>query len=102
MLLADNRREMTQGLRLIGEERPVISMENAGVGRLAHRAQWVLPGLGLATVGADANTHTHTGSHSLYNLYMRWGPRLGLASPTNIEFSLQNIDNLAPYIGGGE
>ena len=47
------------------------------------------------------HTHTHTGGHSLYNLYKRQGPSLGPSSPTNIEFSLQNIDNLAPPSGGG-
>lgn len=51
--------------------------DNAGTGRLAHRAQGVPPGLGLATGGADANTHR--GSHSLYSLYTRardpaWAP----------------------------
>lgn len=42
-------------------------------------------------------THTHAEAASLYNLYKRWGPSMGPASPTNIEFSPQNTDNLAPY-----
>lgn len=57
-LPVDNKTKMSQGGGSGWREDLPVPEGSAGVGRLAHRAQRARPGLGLATGGADANTHT--------------------------------------------
>lgn len=67
---------MTQGAKAQGRRDLSFPEGNAGVGRLAHRAQGAQPGLGLATARADANTHTEAAT--VCTIYtQRQGPSLG-------------------------
>lgn len=72
---------MTQEAKAQGSRDLSFPEGNAGTGRLTNKAPGAWPGLGLATAGADANTHTQEAATVCTIYTQRQGPSLGPCIP---------------------